>query len=274
MIAQPGKIRYKDNYVHCLKMGQGPRLLIAFHGFGNDAGIFAPLAERLQDIYTTVSINLPGHGETDWHARYMKKEDLMAIVQGVRNDFGTEKFSLAGYSLGGRICLSIAELQPNWIDHLFLFASDGLQRNFWYEMATRNIIGKAVFKQMLEKPEQWLKRAALLKKWQLIDESRYKFARFKLTDPSVRKQLKYVWPVTSKLIAALPLVKWNIKKYKVDVLVFMGKHDRIFPVAQAERFVKGLKKAEMHVINTGHDLLQADYLDEIHQCIVHRINKP
>ena len=81
-------------------MGTGKKLLIAFHGFGNNADIFQPLAEAIGSEYTTVSIDLPGHGKTNWSTRYFKKKDLMAIVQGIKNEFGVEQLSLIGYSLG------------------------------------------------------------------------------------------------------------------------------------------------------------------------------
>ena len=263
MQPQSGILKYNDNEVHCLRMGKGSRLLIAFHGFGNDASLFAPLAALLQDQYTTISIDLPGHGLTRWKDPFFQKKDLMAIVQGIRNDFGTEKFSLLGFSLGGRVCLTIAELQPNWIEQMILLAPDGLEHNFWYNMATRNLIGKSIFKKVMQQPEGWLKRVDFLRKYKIIDESRFKFAKAHLTDEKIRHQLSYVWPVTSKLMVNTALVKWNLNKYKVDTQLFMGRHDRIFPPAQGERFVKKLKTAKLHILDSGHQLLAAPLLPKI-----------
>lgn len=263
MTTQPGVIKYENNEVHCLRMGSGKKLLIAFHGFGNNADIFIPLAQELANEYTTVSIDLPGHGKTKWQSRHFKKKDLMAIVQGIRNEFGVEQFSLLGYSLGGRICLNIVEQQPNWVESLVLLASDGLQKNFWYNIATRNVIGKAVFNKMIAAPERWLGRVDFLRKYKIIDESRFKFARTNLTDEKVRHQLSYVWPVTSQLVANITIVKWNLNKHKIDTHIFMGKHDRIFPPIQGERFIKNLKTAKLHVLDTGHNLLLPGLLELI-----------
>lgn len=268
MAAQPGLLKYKDNEIHCLRMGKGPQLLIAFHGFGNEAGVFLPLAAALEDKYTMVSIDLPGHGQTRWKDAYFTKKDLMAIIQGIKNDFGVEQFSLIGFSLGGRVCLNIAEQQPNWIDKLILLAPDGLEKNFWYQMATRNIFGKIVFKKMMAQPEQWLSRVDFLRKYKVIDESRFKFARTNLTDEKVRHQLGYVWPVTSKLVTNTTIVKWNLNKHQIETHIFMGKHDRIFPPVQGERFVKNLKTAQLHVLDTGHNLLAAAVLPEIVRCLM------
>ncbi len=253
-----GFIKYEDNEVHCLRMGSGPKLLIAFHGFNNDAAIFLPLATLLQQEYTMVAIDLPGHGQTRWSSSYMEKKALMAIVQGIKNNFGVEKFSLAGFSLGGRVCLNILELQPNWVDKAVLLAADGLQKNFRYNLATRNPAGKIIFRKLIDNPERWIGKMAWLRKYRLVDESRFKFARTRLTDDTIRHQLSYVWPVMSRLIPNITLVKWNINKYKVQTHVVMGKHDRIFPPVQGERFIKNLKYARLHMLDTGHNLLKEE----------------
>jgi pimeloyl-ACP methyl ester carboxylesterase len=258
-----GIINYQANKVHVLKMGSGPKLLIALHGFGNTAAIFEPIAAAFASEYTTVSIDLPGHGKTEWVNTYFEKKDLMAIIQGIKLECKVEQFTLMGFSLGGRLSLCVAELQPNWIDKLILLAPDGLQKNFWYNAATKNIFGKIIFKKMMQNPEAWLNRVDKLRQWNLIDASSFKFAKANLTDKKIRHRLSYVWPVTSKLIVSALIVKWNLKKYKIETHLFMGIHDRIFPTKQGERFVKGIKTATMHVLEEGHNLINAALIKEL-----------
>ncbi len=263
MVPISGFIKYEDNEVHCLRMGSGPKLLITFHGFNNDASIFEPLARQLQQEYTVVSIDLPGHGKTRWKSAYMDQKALMAIIQGIRNNFGVEQFDLAGFSLGGRVVLNILELQPNWVGTALLLAADGMQKNLWYGLATRNPVGKVLFKKIIADPQGWINKMAWLRKVNLVDESRFKFAKTKLTDDAVRHQLSYVWPVMSRLIPNINLVKWNINKYKVTTIVVMGRHDRIFPPDQGERFIKNLKHAQLRVLDTGHNLMKEEWQEQI-----------
>ncbi|KAA5536535.1 alpha/beta hydrolase [Taibaiella lutea] len=263
MQIQPGFINYEDSRIHILKMGSGPKLLIAIHGFGNDAGIFRSVAEAFQEAYTMVSIDLPGHGKTVWNKTYFEKQDLMAIIQGIKMEFGVDMFTLMGFSLGGRACLSIVELQPNWIDKLILLAPDGLKKNFWYNAATRNVFGKIIFKKMMQDPDAWLHYVDKLKQWNIIDASRFKFAKAHLTNEDIRHQLSYVWPVTSKLIVSTILAKWHIRKYKIETHLYMGNHDRIFPPRQGQQFVKGLKTASLHVLDQGHNLINERLIQEL-----------
>ncbi|PSK89077.1 alpha/beta fold hydrolase [Taibaiella chishuiensis] len=268
MVPISGFIKYEDNEVHCLRMGSGPKLLIAFHGFNNDAAVFEPLARLLQQEYTVISVDLPGHGKTRWNSAYMEKKALMAIVQGIRNNFGVEKFDLLGFSLGGRVVLNILELQPNWVDKALLLAADGMQKNFWYGLATRNPAGKIIFKKIIADPQRWISKMAWLRKYNLVDESRFKFAKTRLTDDTIRHQLSYVWPVMSRLIPNINLVKWNINKYKVTTIVVMGRHDRIFPPDQGERFIKNLKQAQLRVLDAGHNLVQEALQQQIAELLL------
>ena len=59
-------IRSGDQNLHYLQYGNGPRLLLAFHGYGHDATSFEVLIPFLQERYTILCIDLPHHGQTDW----------------------------------------------------------------------------------------------------------------------------------------------------------------------------------------------------------------
>ncbi len=255
MSVQSGILKYHDNEIHCLRTGNGPKVIIAFHGFGQVAAAFMPLSRHLPDDYTLVAIDLPGHGRSNWKDKYMRKKDLMAVVEGIKNDFAVERFSLLGNSIGSRVCLNIAEQQPNWVDKMVLLAPDGLDKNRWYRLATRNILGKAIFKSVLNKPEMWLKLLNPLQRYKIIAPSRFRFIQHYLSDTAAREKAAYVWPVTSKLVTHPDVVKWRLNKYKVGVDIFIGKHDPLFPVSYAEHFTRRLKMAHIHLLDCGHNVL-------------------
>ena len=50
--------------VHILCFGTGPELLIALHGFGDRARMFAVLEPALADRYRVVAVDWPFHGQT------------------------------------------------------------------------------------------------------------------------------------------------------------------------------------------------------------------
>lgn len=258
-----GTLSYRNNKINCLKIGKGKKLLIAFHGFGNSAEQFVLFQSYINKDYAIVSIDLPGHGQTDWQDKHMLPKALMAIVQGIKNDFGVESFSLMGFSLGGRVALKIVDLQPTWVDRIILLAPDGLKNNFWYYFSTRNVIGKVVFKNVLHHPQAWIKWFSLLRTINLIDESRFKFVSSKISNQAINNQVAFVWPVMSKLKPNTLIVKRHIKKYKIPVYVFMGRFDRIINYQIGQKFVKGLKTAELHVLKSGHNVIKPEYVKQI-----------
>lgn len=259
----PGTIVFGNNKVNCLRMGSGKKLLIAFHGFGNTAEQFTVFLPFIQEEYTIVAVDLPGHGQTEWNDKYMLPKALMAIVQGIKNDFEVEQFSLIGFSLGARVVLTIVGLQPSWIDSVVLLAPDGLQKNFWYYFATANLFGKQIFINVLHHPQIWVKRFQSLKKLHLIDESRFKFVSSKLLNKAVNDQVAFVWPVMSKLLPNASIVKHNIKKYNIKVSIFMGRYDRIFNFKIGNRFVKGLKTAHISILDSGHNVVVSRFIQKI-----------
>jgi pimeloyl-ACP methyl ester carboxylesterase len=262
-----GILTFGENKVHCLRMGEGKKLLIAFHGFGMDAGIFKTLLPSLGKEYTIVAIDLPGHGQTKWEDRYFDQKALMAVVQGIKNDFGAEKFALIGHSLGGRVALNIAGVQPSWVDQLILLAPDGLEKNFWYHFATRNILGKALFKNILRRPGHWLKKLSFLESLKIVPTAQYKLASATLLHKETNERIAYVWPTMSLLVPLLKIIRWNIKKHKITTHIFMGRHDPIFHYRQGEKFTRSLKYSQFHLLNTGHNLLLPEFLPQIAECL-------
>ncbi len=264
MTPRSGIIRYQHNEIHCLSMGTGKKLLLAFHGFGSDALLFQPLSVLLEEEYTLVSVNLPGHGITRWRDKYMAPKDLMAIIQGIKNDFGATQISLIGFSLGGRVCLTIIEQQPDWIEQVVLLAPDGLKKNFWYQAATRNVLGRILFQHFLADPERWIHRFSGLQKLGLLPEAHIRLARTHLKDEQVRKQVALVWPVMSRLMPHMGKVQWNINKHKIKTDLFMGRSDKLFPPETGKSFLRNLKEnARLHILDCGHQLLHPGALKEI-----------
>jgi 2-succinyl-6-hydroxy-2,4-cyclohexadiene-1-carboxylate synthase len=104
--------------------------LLCLHGFTGSWETWWPLFAPLASSYRLVMPDLLGHGGSDAPAdptRYGMFEtvaDLAALMQAL----GETQFSCLGYSMGGRIALSIACLLGQRIRHLILeSASPGLE---------------------------------------------------------------------------------------------------------------------------------------------------
>jgi len=249
---QQGNIRYKNNIVHCVKTGNGPKLMLAFHGFGQDAHFFKPFAAALEEEYTTIAIDLPGHGATKWTDPFFDANALMALVQGFKNDLNVDRFSLLGYSIGCRLCLSVVTHQADWVDQVFLMAPDGLKRNFFYELATKNFFGKKIFKAVCDKPHLFIRFANRLSKIGLIAKDRFAFLQKSLADADRRRQVYEVWNLLSPLTPRKAIIQYFMKKNPLQLHLLMGEQDAVIPLASGQSFIRGMKNATLQVLPCGH----------------------
>jgi pimeloyl-ACP methyl ester carboxylesterase len=264
-----GYIAAGNEKLHYIKAGQGKKLLLAFHGYGNTAEIFTPFFKYLQDEYTVYSVDLPHHGKSSWTPdKPFEKHELVAMVQALQKEAGTDKFSLMGYSMGGRVCLTIMELMPESIDKVLLVAPDGLAFNPLYYFVTKTAVGRQLFNNMLTKPDKYLKFFDKLKERKWIDENRHKFAMYYLQSAPSRSFLMQVWPGMAKLVPDTNKVRRAIKQYGISVTIYMGAYDRIMPPKLAERFKKGLSTVHLHIPQKGHRVFDSDNVHEMAACLL------
>ncbi len=267
---EDGYISAGDQRLHYLKYGDGPSLLLAFHGYGEDARSFRMTAPLLEPQYTLISVNLPHHGGSHWPDHVaLEKETLRAFVAGLLQQTGREKTSLIGYSIGGRVCLNIMELMPECIERVVLVAPDGLALNRLYYFATHTAAGRYLFRHFLRGGKKYNSIINGLYNFNLIDPSRYKFAMRYLDNEDQRQLLLHVWPAMRMLLPDIRIVKEHIRRYHIPVDIFMGRYDHVIPLKQARRFVKGMPAhVRLHVLEKGHVMLDSDSVQKMADCLL------
>ena len=108
--------------------GSGPPVVL-LHGFTGSAAGWAPIVEALAPEFTTLAVDIVGHGKSDSPAaldRYQMRravDDLVAVV----GKAGYQRATWLGYSMGGRTALQVATFHPRAVSALVLEgASQGL----------------------------------------------------------------------------------------------------------------------------------------------------
>jgi pimeloyl-ACP methyl ester carboxylesterase len=244
--------------LHYLRYGTGEQLLLAFHGYGNDATLFDPFIPHLHNAYTILSFDLPHHGKSEWtEDTVFRKRDLVIMVAALKEKFKVDKVSLLGYSMGGRVCLTITQYMPESIDKVALVATDGLRIDHFYYFLTRTYFGKKLFKKELLKPDRFFKVIDWLKRKKWLDAHKYKFVMNYMKPPDSRKFLMQVWPGMSQLMTSPPKLKRAIKQHHIPVSIFMGAYDRVMPPILAEKFKEGLDSVQLFILDKGHRVFDA-----------------
>jgi 2-succinyl-6-hydroxy-2,4-cyclohexadiene-1-carboxylate synthase len=114
--------------LHVERRGNGPPVVL-LHGFTGDVSTWDALSDALEPEFTTLAVDLIGHGLSDAPEavdRYRMRgavDDLAALLHAQ----GFDRAAWLGYSLGGRVALQVAVHRPDVVSALILEgASPGL----------------------------------------------------------------------------------------------------------------------------------------------------
>jgi pimeloyl-ACP methyl ester carboxylesterase len=112
----------------CRSWGDGDRLALCLHGFPDDAGSLAPVAERLADAgYTAVAPYMRGYGPTggdpddDYRASTLGA-DAVALADALDEADGYEDAVLVGHDWGAVAGYAAARVDPDRFDRLVTMA--------------------------------------------------------------------------------------------------------------------------------------------------------
>ena len=279
-----GLLIYKTSPINYYRFGSGPRLVICFHGYGEDGMLFSFLEKHAGNQFTYYSIDLPIHGQTKWNEKQtFTHTDLQQIIENILLEDDQEpgagrhpeqsegrKLSLIGFSLGGRIALSLYLAQPESVEKIILFAPDGLKVNFWYWFSTQTWIGDKIFSFSMKYPGGFFAFLKLVNKLGLVNVSVFKFVNYYIGNKEARQLLYQRWTGLRKLKPGLKQIKNFIRQYKTQTRLVYGKYDRIILPVRGEKFQKGIEEfCTITIINSGHQVVHEKHAEDILQALLH-----
>ena len=172
--------------------------VICFPGFGQSAGTFGHLA-RLNPERKIIGVNLFAHGQSEVSKHKSQKAGkiLTQLISELLALENIDRFDLSGFSLGARYAISLFGQFSEQIDQLYLLAPDGIQGNFWFNLATGNRFQRRVFKYMLNNSSNLISLTKTLTQTGLISAKRGRFIELHLRN-SANKDLIYNAWVSSR----------------------------------------------------------------------------
>lgn len=254
---------YQNSYISFYKIGQGPKMVFCFHGYGEEGLVFAFFEEYAGNQYSFYAIELPFHGKTQWNEGLnFSVKDLVDIIKSINNS--SDRFYLFGFSLGGRMVLSLYQAIPENIEKIILMAPDGLKVNFWYWLSTQTWLGNKFFAFTMKKPSWFFGMLQLFNRVKLVNASVFKFVKYYIDNKEVRELLYQRWTSLRKIKPDLKKIKSLINQNKTKVRLIYGKHDRIILASVGEKFKKGIDEhTRLSVIHSGHQVLHEKHINEI-----------
>ncbi len=257
-------LQYQNHRIHFYKFGHGKRLLIALHGFGDQASIFHKLEPALATHFTTYAIDLPFHGQTQWANTSYTDQDIFRLLQLIAKQEQRNTFSLMGYSLGGRIVLRLLPDFLPRLERIFLLAPDGLRTQGMTSVTRTPVWLRLAAKRALHHPKWLLSLTTILYRRGLLGLFPYRFVQTHLANPNRQARLFGTW---------LSLDGFRVHPWQIHQLLdenqlptdfYFGQHDPIIRPASAATLAD-LPNVNIHIVETGHQLVGTQVRDLLWQ---------
>jgi len=252
-------VYFQVDKMQCLRIGEGEKILFAFHGFGQNPHVFECLKAFLPN-YTIYSFDLLSFGKTP------QKEDVYKLIQTFCTNYKIEKFSVLAFSIGAKMALSIVEKFSEKIEKICLVAPDGFKKSFWYEFAV-SWIGKPLFWRFIKKPHQIFKIAYYLQAFKFVKNEQIRMAQ-KYTDSAPKRFLLWrTWLANQYLYPNHKVLQQIYTTQNIATYIFLAENDEVIPAqpilyfAQKHTCVQTTHKNCSHFRVLTEVLKSQDFLD-------------
>lgn len=237
-------------------VGHGPSVLLAFHGFGQTGQVYLPLKKHLDSQFTVFAFDLFFHGNSRYVSNELfAKTDWHRLIDAFLHEKRIERFSLMGFSLGGRFALTTVEGFAGRLDQLILIAPDGITQNIWYQIATGLVLGRNLFRYVLQHLSLLNAFGHTLTRLGLLNRTVMRFTEITLSTTEQRERIYQSWTQFRRLRPDLDKIAMLLNTNSTQVHFFTGAYDRFVPGAYILPLTKKLRHYEVTVLKTGHNRL-------------------
>jgi pimeloyl-[acyl-carrier protein] methyl ester esterase len=105
--------------LHVTTAGRGPELVL-LHGWALNSHVWDGVLPRLNERFTTVRVDLPGHGQSSWPPAF---HDVDSLADAIAPAVAHEETCVLGWSLGAMAALAVAAGQTARIRRMVLLAA-------------------------------------------------------------------------------------------------------------------------------------------------------
>ncbi|HCM75068.1 MAG TPA: alpha/beta hydrolase [Cytophagales bacterium] len=238
-----------------LKAGSGPTPLLSFHGFGQNHQAFDSLVDELGTQFTLYSFDLFFHGKSEWPngETPISKAEWKALLERFLKENQIDRFSLMGFSLGGKFALASLEAFASKIIAIYLMAPDGIKTNFWYSLATYPVAFRSLFKSMITKPGRFLSIVHFAGALRLIDKGVMRFAQSQMDSEEKRKRVYYSWVVFRRFKFDMHHIADIINSHQIELHIIIGRFDKIITAKNMNHLLRHVQGHQLKILETGHN---------------------
>lgn len=254
--------------IHCLTFGSGPELLIALHGFSDRARIFAVLEPALSDNYTVVAIDLPFHGQTAWDPDTFSKSDLLEIIQRILAEHKKERFSLMGFSFGGRLAQALLPDLVDKMNKLYLLSPDGVKTK-GMSMAVRTPMWMRHFlNRMLQNPVWFFALLNAGRRIRIVPPMIHHFLTNNLNRPERYRRAFGCWLSMRSFYLRRRNIQRILHESHLRTDVYIGLSDPMLRQKTLKKLFEGLQDVRVFWLDDGHRLIGEELCEHLKDNVI------
>ena len=248
-------LRYEESSLHYVIQGNGSKNLLAFHGFGQNRKAFDNFSNSFSTDYTLYIFDLYFHGQSTWgyDERPLQKHLWKKTIERFLELHQMDKFSLCGFSLGGKFALATLEAFPEKVESLILIAPDGIKTSFWYSLATYPMLFRQLFKSMILHPNRFVAISRALNSLGVMEKGLIRFAEHQMDTQEKRRRVYYSWVVFRHLTFDLKAIAQLLNRHSIALILITGKFDKVIRSKSMDKLLFHVKKYRHEILETGHN---------------------
>jgi triacylglycerol lipase len=226
--------------IHYYEQGQGP-VIILLHALGWYAEIWAPIMARLAKKYRVIAMDHIGCGQSSKPMLDYRIQTFAEFLQGFIESLKVERATLVGHAFGGWVASLYASQHPEIVDKLILVSASGVTRNYTDRFLDLNPASFAATQDLLktlfcnkELASEEMAREVFLRRLKMND-----FFTVHRTFDGIFRYDQFLDPVLERITS--------------PTLVIWGKDDKVTPLPDGNRFLRGIRGATMELLEyCGH----------------------
>jgi pimeloyl-ACP methyl ester carboxylesterase len=275
--------------IHYFCGGEGPPLVLV-HGLGSSAAVefyfnLEPLAAR----HHVLAIDLPGFGRSEKPALAYTIDVFVKAVRDLMRSERVERAGVIGVSMGGRVALGLALEAPEMVDRLVLVDALGVGAPRAV-LAYRLLLTRGLGELTLSSTARALRRmkpATIRRFWgwymqrpgrldSILTDQRIADHGELLSKPEYRAA--YLSSLRSiarmHVLRGGVVVRERLRELLMPVLLVWGRHDHIFPAAQAEAAVGLLANGRLQIFEESGHTPQMEEPDRFNRLVLDFLQQP
>ena len=102
--------------------------VLLLHGWGCDAGIYAPFIDAIRERATLVTLDFPAHGQSEEPPQPWGVSDFQKQVTELLRTLNLEKVDIVAHSFGARVAVYLAAQSPEFVNKIVITGGAGVKK--------------------------------------------------------------------------------------------------------------------------------------------------